>query len=188
MANILNDTMNAAKNVLDTARDNAEQAAGTAKVGAEHAVESTRSALFEGIRAVTGLVATLRSFDADDALGRIGLERRRSVLYDLAIFGAGVAVGTGVSLMLAPMSGQRLRAMILDQLHGAKAQAEESMKQAERKIENKVGAGVEAAKDAVLHQVGTAAGNVQEMAEEARMASQKARTGLYQPPNGRQST
>jgi len=127
MANILDDTMNAAKNALDNARENAEQAVGTAKAGAGHAVESTRSTFLDGVHAVTGLLATLRKLDGDDALGWIGLARRRSSLYEFAVFGAGIAVGTGVGMMLAPMSGQKLRAMILDQLRGAKTPAKESM-------------------------------------------------------------
>lgn len=127
MANILDDTMSAAKTAMDAARENAGHAMGAAREGAGHAVASTRSTLLDTLRVVTGLVATLRSLDGDDALGWIGLARRRSPIYTFAVFGAGMAVGTGVGMMMAPMSGKQLRGMILDQLRGAKGEAQASM-------------------------------------------------------------
>jgi len=132
MASILNDTMNAARDMMGTARENAGEAVGTAKEGAEHAVASTRSAVLDGIRTVTGFVAMLRKLDGDDALGWIGLARRRSSFYTVAVFGAGIAVGSGVGMMLAPMSGQQLRARIFDQLRGAKGPAPATAQEAQK--------------------------------------------------------
>jgi gas vesicle protein len=141
MARILNDTMNAAKSMMDSARENA----GHAVEGAEHAAASTRSAVLDGVRTVTGLIAVLRRLDGDDALGWIGLARRRGPLHTVAVFGAGMAVGAGVAMMLAPMSGRELRGMVLDQLRGAKAKTSEptadvatTAPETEKKVEGKV--------------------------------------------------
>lgn len=195
MTTILDDTMNAAKHVMDGARENAGQAMSTAKHGAGHAVASTRSTVMDGIRVVSGLLATLRGLDANDALGWVGLSRRPSPLRSLAIFGAGVAVGTGVGMLVAPMSGAKLRGMILGQLRGAKEEVEGSLeeagaaakdlgkkvegkvesvageaadaaRQAGRKLEHKV----EAAKETVVHQVSGAVGQI---ADEVKMSAAK---------------
>lgn len=58
--------------------------------------------------------------DRDDLLDLIGLEMRRSasdrLVPALAIFGAGVLVGVGVGLMLAPKPGSELRNELRDRL------------------------------------------------------------------------
>lgn len=58
--------------------------------------------------------------DRDDLLDLIGLEMRRSasdrLVPALAIFGAGVLVGVGVGLMLAPKPGSELRDELRDRL------------------------------------------------------------------------
>lgn len=55
----------------------------------------------------------LPDLDKDDLLDLVGLEARRSagdkVVTSLAIFGAGVLVGVGLGLMLAPKPGRDLR-------------------------------------------------------------------------------
>jgi hypothetical protein len=52
-------------------------------------------------------------FDVDDVLDLMGLERRRSaigiILPMLGVLAAGVAVGAGLGLFLAPTSGRQLR-------------------------------------------------------------------------------
>jgi len=52
-------------------------------------------------------------FDVDDALELVGLARRRSALAMIAsiigVLAAGVAVGAGLGLFLAPRSGRELR-------------------------------------------------------------------------------
>lgn len=55
----------------------------------------------------------LPDVDKDDLLELVGLESRRTagdkVVTSLAIFGAGVLVGVGLGLMLAPKPGRELR-------------------------------------------------------------------------------
>jgi len=167
MATMLSGTMSAAKNVVEQAREGAEHAFETAKEGTEHAVSSTRSALLEGIHTLNGIVATARKLDRDDALAWFGLARRTSPFATLAIFAAGVAVGAGVGMLFAPMSGADVRRAILTRLKGSieqmeddvkaaekkvgdmAAKAGEAVKKAEQKVENKANAVASAAKDAV---------------------------------------
>lgn len=158
--NILNETMNAAKSTMDSARETAGHVMDSAKEGTEKAVATTTSAFFEGVRAVNNLISTIRSLDTNDALGFIGLERRRSGFSTVAIFGAGIAVGAGVGMILAPMAGSDLRKMILSQftkatndattaVKDAEQKVEEAVKGAEKKVEEKVSAGAEVVKDKV---------------------------------------
>ncbi|MER2563479.1 MAG: YtxH domain-containing protein [Myxococcaceae bacterium] len=55
----------------------------------------------------------LADVDKDDVLDLVGLEERRSasdkLVPALALFGAGVLVGVGLGLMLAPKPGKELR-------------------------------------------------------------------------------
>ncbi len=59
------------------------------------------------------LKKSLPDLDRDDLLEAIGLESRRTttdkMVPALALFGAGVLVGVGLGLMLAPKPGRELR-------------------------------------------------------------------------------
>ena len=64
--------------------------------------------------AVRDRLNTLQNLSADDVLGVLGLQRRRSALDDilvpsLAIFAAGAFVGAATALLLAPKPGPQLR-------------------------------------------------------------------------------
>lgn len=120
MSPTLNGTMNAAKNGVESAKDCAEHAIGTARSGIASVKEGTgqtvlnaMSMLAKGISTAAGIVAMLRSLDRDDGLAWLGLSRRRSPLVSIAIFGAGVAVGAGAGLLFAPMSGADMRRTML---------------------------------------------------------------------------
>jgi hypothetical protein len=62
----------------------------------------------------------LTSLDRNDVLGWLGLEPRQSrgswVLGSLGLFGAGLAVGASVALLVAPKSGRELREDLKDRL------------------------------------------------------------------------
>ncbi|MFO0599330.1 MAG: hypothetical protein U0228_28745 [Myxococcaceae bacterium] len=70
----------------------------------------------------------LPDVDKDDLLEMIGLESRRStgdrLVPALALFGAGVLVGVGLGLMLAPKPGEQLRADLKNRL-GRNGQVDE---------------------------------------------------------------
>lgn len=62
----------------------------------------------------------LPDVDKDDLLEMIGLESRRSsterMVPSLALFGAGILLGVGLGLMLAPKPGRELREDLKDRL------------------------------------------------------------------------
>lgn len=62
----------------------------------------------------------LPELDKDDLLDLVGLEERRTasdkMVPALALFGAGVLVGVGLGLMLAPKPGPELRADLKSRL------------------------------------------------------------------------
>lgn len=200
MASMLNDTMETAKNIIGSARegslhaiDAAKGAVDTAKDGTEHAVTSARSSVLDGIHAVTRLVSMLRGLDSNDALGWVGLSRRRSSFGTFAIFTAGFAVGTGAGMLFAPKSGKDLRGAIAKGWKGvmsdakdvAESAASEAVKlehkaedlagkakdavvKAEHDVESKLSSGAEALKDGVKSKAAAAATAVKDTAHEAK--------------------
>ncbi|MBS1150649.1 MAG: hypothetical protein H6Q89_2347 [Myxococcaceae bacterium] len=62
---------------------------------------------------------TLSSFDRDDVLESLGLERKHTtaeqVMPALAIFGAGVLVGVGLGMIFAPRTGAEIRGQLQSQ-------------------------------------------------------------------------
>lgn len=58
-------------------------------------------------------VKVARRFEADDLLGLVGLQRRRSavqmILPAIGLVSLGAAVGAGAALLIAPSSGAELR-------------------------------------------------------------------------------
>ncbi|WP_437585740.1 YtxH domain-containing protein [Sorangium sp. So ce1000] len=138
MTNRLNSAVGTAKGVVESAAAGAGVAATTAK-----------TTVFDVAKAVVGVAATVGALGFDDVLGWVGLSRKRSPLTALGLFGAGVAVGAGAALLLSPTSGEALRRELLTRLDGLKRQATRGVERAERKVEDKVGAAVDAVKGAV---------------------------------------
>jgi gas vesicle protein len=137
---MLNGTM--AKNIMDSALETSTSAVGAAKgavdaarQGTGHAVTSARSSLMDGVHTVTGIASMLRNFQADDALGWIGLARRRSPLLSFAVFTAGFAAGAGAGLLLAPTSGAELRKNLFKGFQGLMGDAKDVAEKAEAKVE-----------------------------------------------------
>ena len=101
MSSTLNDTMKTAIHGVESIRE-----------GTEHTLVSTLATLVKGVNAVSGIIAMLRSLDRDDGLAWFGLARRRP-LRSAATFSAGVALGAGLALLFAPMSGIEMRRTLL---------------------------------------------------------------------------
>jgi len=158
MSTTLNDTMDAARNKMESAKE-------TAKEGTEHAVKNVRSVLLDGIHAVSGVVSIIRGLQLADPLAWIGLTRRQSPLVPLMHFGAGVAVGVGAGMLFAPMSGADMRRTILGRFKAIEQKAEAGAKEIEEKIEEKTGDLAGKAKDAVVsaqHKVEDLAGKAKD--------------------------
>lgn len=141
MSTMMNDSMDTAKDLMSSA-----------KQGTEHAVESTRATIFDGLRAAASVLSILRGFGLGDALGWVGLRRRHSPGSAIAVFGAGVAVGAGLGILFAPTSGSDTRSSILGLVGGLKADA----RRAAHKVEEG-GAEIRAKVDEMAGQVKDAA-------------------------------
>jgi len=121
MATMMNDTMKA-KNGAGSAKDHAEHAIG-AQGGTAETKQRTEitflgavsmiAKIAKGAGAVISVVSVLRSLEGGNKLGWLGLSRRRSPLLSLSLIGAGLAVGAGVGMLFAPMSGADLRRTLL---------------------------------------------------------------------------
>jgi gas vesicle protein len=166
MSNTLNNTMDAAKDLMDSA-----------KSGTQHAASSARSALFDGIHALSSVVSMVRDLQMSDALGWVGLQRRRSSLLPFALFGAGIVVGAGVGMLIAPRSGQKTRRAIFDALKGVEEKVEAEAKDLEQKaekvvgkVENKVMEKASDAKETIKTKAEEAAGAVKGTMDDAKAA------------------
>ena len=124
MSITLNDTMDTAKATMEHAKDETQ-----------HAVSTARGVLFDGIRTLASVVSMVRSFELDDVLGWVNLSRRRNLSGSLALFGAGVIVGTSVGFLFAPVSGAEARRTILDKLKGLEGDAKRTAHDIEGKAE-----------------------------------------------------
>jgi hypothetical protein len=89
-----------------------------------HAQHAVGSKLVDGIHAAAKLFSELRRLGVDDALGWAGLERRHSPLRGYVTFGAGLAVGAGIGILFAPMSGKDTRKAIADAFKKGEKKAE----------------------------------------------------------------
>ena len=163
MSNTLNNTMDTAKDLMDSA-----------KRETQHIASCARSNLVDGIHALSSVVSMMRALEVDDALGWVGLARRRGPLFSLALFSAGMMLGTGVGVLVAPESGERTRRalMLAFKRFSLKAEAEvkEIEQKAERlvdKVETKVAEEAGAAKDAIKTKAEETAFAVKETAKSA---------------------
>ncbi len=153
MSSVLNDTIGTAKKGMETAKE-----------GTGHAMSRARSKLMDGLYMASDLYGALRGFNVDRGLGYMGLVRA-TPYRGISMFGAGILVGAGTALLLAPMSGAETRQTIKDwfnqltrktkdQLSHAEAslksgveKTKDTLRKAERKVEGKVAEGAEAVKE-----------------------------------------
>jgi len=98
-----------ARRAWDVTESAAANAKSTVESAAQTAAHGARSGFMEGLEKVTKIAAVVRAFGLDDALFRVGLQRRRSFFSDLGVFGAGFAAGAAVAVLSTPLSGRALR-------------------------------------------------------------------------------
>lgn len=84
----------------------------------------------------------LANFDRDDLLGHLGLARKQDTFEKLlpafALFGAGIAVGVGLGMILAPRSGQELRGELQSQFKRVEQKVRGAAEQASATIASAV--------------------------------------------------
>ena len=88
-------------------------------------------------------IAAARELRANDILGPLGLERRRSafetVLPGIGMFLGGAALGAGVALLVAPMSGKQLRSELGKRASDVKERAGQRIEELEERIQHRAG-------------------------------------------------
>ena len=183
----LNDTVetakDAAKSTLDSARSTIDSARSTlesARGETQHAASTVFSTLKEGVGVAASTLALIRSLELSDALGWIGLARRRGPFESIAMFGSGVLVGAGLGVLFAPMSGAELRGTLLSRMRGAQKKVEEKAGAIEHQAEDLAHKAkatiVNAAKD-VVEDAGSQAGDLAHKAKDAvNVAERKAKS------------
>jgi hypothetical protein len=96
-----------------------------------------------GARQISKLVNNVGSFELNDVLSVVGLERRPSAfsraLPALGLVAVSAAVGAGAALLLAPSSGDELRARLSDGLDGVKNRLDDAKSRVNDKINDKIG-------------------------------------------------
>ena len=90
--------------------------------------------LVRGVEAAAGLGSLIRYFDGRSMPSWMPFQRRRSVWGAIGLFGAGIAVGAGVSMLMAPMSGQDARQGLWRGLRDAGRKGKELLENAEQEV------------------------------------------------------
>jgi gas vesicle protein len=108
-----------AKAAAETATAAVGSAAGVAAGAATKAALGTKGYALEAAVGAMQLLKLARHIDADDVLGLMGLmRRRRNPLGAIALLGGGMAIGAGIGLLLAPVSGREARAFLMRTIGG----------------------------------------------------------------------
>jgi len=89
-------------------------------------------------RLMKAVSAAVDRFDAQDMLGHVGLERRRSTLERVlgvaGIFGAGLVVGAGVGLLASPVSPAEVRRKLGDGVRNMKSEITDGVRHAKHEM------------------------------------------------------
>jgi hypothetical protein len=100
---LLEDSVQSAAKTVDETKDRAAKTAGLA-----------RSLIVDGLHAAASAITLMRGFGLLDALGWVGLEKRRSKAVPIAMVGAGFLVGAAAGILMAPRSGAETRRWIVE--------------------------------------------------------------------------
>ncbi len=140
----IDDTMNAAVKTMNDVKETAG-----------HSATRVRSTLLDGLHAAADAMTLLRSLGLSDALGWVGLERRRGPVMPIMTFGAGFLAGAAVGVLAAPMSGAQMRRQVAQKIMGLEHQAADTLAHGTSEVGAKANEIAEKAKE-TAHRVGDA--------------------------------
>jgi len=92
--------------------------------------------LVRSVEAAAGVGSLVRLFNGGAVRGWLPFRRRRSVWGTIGLLSAGAAVGAGISMLVAPMSGQDIRQGLLRGFQKAGRKGKELIETAEEEIEH----------------------------------------------------
>jgi gas vesicle protein len=122
----------------------------TAAGAATDAAKGARGGLLSAVKSVVEVATLLRGLGAEEVLQKIGLMRKRTPLGSLGVFATGVAVGAGLGLLFAPMTGRQTRSYVRDRLRDVSDDVKTTTVAAVDQVEEKVEEALDNAEDAIL--------------------------------------
>lgn len=145
-----------ARRAWDVTESAATSAKSTVESAAQTAAQGARSGFLEGLEKVTKIAGVVRAFGLDDALFRVGLQRRRSFFADLGVFGAGFTAGAAVTMLSTPLSGRAMRGRLIGFFGELVSKGEEVAAPTVEKATDEVTSMAHDVRDAATHQAGVA--------------------------------
>jgi len=145
--------MISAKETLDTAQKQVSDFAG-------NGYEAAQGGIQDAIERVSRIVKIARNFGLDDVLATVGLRRGPRYTSNILTFTGGVAIGAGLGMLFAPMTGAAMRGKIGKTLGWQKLTTK--MAAAEKQVEE----GVSDLKQDIKHGLGPNATRVMDHVKE----------------------
>jgi gas vesicle protein len=113
------------------------------------AVKGARGGLLDNVKSVVEVVSFLRSLGADNVLRKVGLLRPKTSLASLGVFATGLALGAGLGMLFAPMSGRQTRGYVRGQMRKVGGEVKERAAAAASLTEGKLEEALVRAEEAV---------------------------------------
>ena len=125
--------------ILDNVMKNANKTVDGATETAGKTAHRVRSAIVDGLHAAARAFTALRDLAPADALGWVGLQRRRGTATAMVSFGAGFLAGAAVGVLFAPWSGAEMRSLIVERFTnvGREGKAEDAPARGEERTSEK---------------------------------------------------
>lgn len=184
----VNTAVDGAKAAVDGAKAAVGTAAGVATGAAAKAALGSKTYVLDAAMGAMSLLKLARAIDADDVLGLVGLmRRRRSPVGSILLIGGGIAIGAGLGVLLAPVSGREARAFIarsLGMLGGRVTDEVENLQGRATEVVGDVQQRAGQVVDQVQEKAGEIAGQVQEKAASIAGQDQEASGGQDQETEG----
>jgi hypothetical protein len=125
--------------MLDNVMKNANKTVDGATESAVKTAHRMRSAIVDGFHAAASAFTALSGLTPADALGWVGLQRRRGPATAMVSFGAGFLAGAAAGVLFAPWSGAEMRSLIVERFTnvGRERKAEDAPARGEERTAEK---------------------------------------------------